>query len=57
MFFSQQPQMSPQKGGNVCILCWVQTTKVGFYIVNFFLLFSNKSQKDSSFWFLQFGLL
>ncbi len=32
-------------------LCRVHTPKVGFYIVNFFLLFSNKSQKDPTFGF------
>ncbi len=30
---------------------WVHTPKVGFYIVNFFLLFLNKSQKDPTFGF------
>ncbi len=29
----------------------IHTPKVGFYIVNFFLLFSNKSQKDPIFGF------
>ncbi len=40
------------------LLCiYVYTPKVGFYIVNFFLLFSNKSQKDPTFGCLQFGSL
>ncbi len=33
------------------ILRQVHTPKVGFYIVNFFLLFLNKSQKDPTFGF------
>ncbi len=43
--------MSLQHGRNVCITRQVDTPKVGFYIVNFFLLFSNKSQKDPTFGF------
>ncbi len=43
--------MSLQHGRNVCILGRVHTPKVGVYIVNFFLLFLNKSQKDPTFGF------
>ncbi len=41
--------MSLQHGLNICILYQVHTSKVGFYIVNFFLLFLSKSQKDPTF--------
>ncbi len=41
--------MSLQYGWKICILHRVHTPKVGFYLVNFFLLFSNKSQKDPTF--------
>ncbi len=43
--------MSLQHGRNICILYWVHTPKVGFDMVNFFVLFSNKSQKDRTFGF------
>ncbi len=43
--------MSLQHERNVYILHQVHTTKVGFYIVNFFLLFLNKCQKDPTFGF------
>ncbi len=32
-------------------MVYIYIYKVGFYIVNFFLLFSNKSQKDPTFGF------
>ncbi len=35
----------------IFLVRWVHTPKVGFYIVNFFLLFLNKSQKDPTFGF------
>ncbi len=43
--------MSWQHEPNMVILRRVHTPKIGFYIVNFFLLFFNKSQKDLTFGF------
>ncbi len=42
------PLMSLQHGWNICILHRVYIPKVGFYIVNVFLLLLYKSQKDPS---------
>ncbi len=33
----------------LCVYILLLVSKVGFYIVNFFLLFLNKSQKDPTF--------